>query len=264
MKFMLDKQFVLPLIASASALTFGSIFFISSWQYSEQWHEVLFSAFIVSSLILFVALRFKYKQLIMLIVMCLISILFYANLKFDWRKEYVLASNSGVHFAMGEYIDRYPLFEEHILPSLFNSPRWVDFNDDCLTPVLKHTPASRSCKSIQLIERKYGFNVQTLINRHYKKMKNTATGLEKGRIKNKEQLLSCIQEKKCVQIPLLPAGVNLEKFDAKSDDYLTIRTQFWSIINERKISPDNCEFMTLCRAMRDLGVVAIKKPNTDI
>lgn len=261
---MLDKQLVLPLIASASVLTFGSIFFISSWQYSEQWHEILFSAFIVLSLILFVTLRFKYKQLVMLVLMCLISILLYANLKFDWRKEYVLASNSGVHFAMGEYIDRYPLFEEHILPSLFNSPRWVDFNDDCLTPALKHIPANRSCKSIQLIERKYGFNVQTLINRQYKKMKDTASSLEKGKIKRKEQLLSCIKEKKCAKIPLLPAGVDIEKFDEKSDDYLTIRTQFWSLINERKISPENCEFMTLCRAMRDLEAIAIKKPNTNI
>jgi hypothetical protein len=264
MKLTLDKSLIAPLVISLTSLIIGSMFFMSSWEYSEQWHEVLFAAYGVLSLSLFIAFRFKYKQIMIFLIMSMIAILFYSNLKFDWRKEYIVASKSGVYFTMDPYIERYPLFEEHIFSWALDVPHWVDFNDECVAPALKRQGVSRTCKSVQLIENKYGFNVEDLINTHYRHMKSTAKSLESGRIKTKGHLLGCIKEKKCAAIPLLPASVDVENFDTKSNDYITIRTQFWSLINDDEISPENCEFMTLCRAMRNIGTIAIKKPNNDI
>lgn len=264
MKLLLDKQLIFSLVISISALIVGSIFFISSWRYSEQWHEILFAGYAIASLALFIALRFKYKQTVTFLIMFMIATLFYSNLKFNWRKEYIIASQSEIYFTMDPYIERYPLFEEHVFPWLLGVPHWIDFNDECVTPALKGESVNRTCRSVQLIENKYGFNVQDLINTHYRKMQNTAKSLEKGRIKTKAHLLNCIKAKNCTTIPLLPAGVDVENFDEESNDYATIRTQFWSLINDKKISPENCEFMTLCRAMRNIGAIAIKKPNGDI
>lgn len=261
MSITLDKALFSSILISASVLIAGCVFFISSWAYSEQWHEILFSVYAACSAGLFFTLRSKYKQLTIFLALILIFTVAYANLKFEWRKEYIMASKSNVRFELDPYIERYPLFEEHILPSLFGVPQWINFNDDCLRPILKQKPANRSCRSVKLIENRYGFNVEELINMHYKKMQNTAQNLERGKIKNKKQLITCLHSKKCARIPLLPAGVQVEEINEESEDYIDVRRQFWSLINENEISPANCEFMDLCRAMRDIGVIGIKKPN---
>ncbi len=252
----------IPLIASLGVLGYGLYNFLTQWKYSEDGHEYLLIGYVVLTVLIFLTLRLSKFAITGLLFVLLFCTIFYANAKFDWRKSYIVAAEGGKYFALEQYIDAYPTFEQDKFAWLLDEPRWVDFSKECYEPMLNSNNATvmndlgRNCKTVALIQDFYKVDVRDIIRNHYSKMQNTAKQLEKGRFKNKSAFETCIQDKKCTMIPLLPAGVEV---DQQSTDYLDIRRQFWSLINDKKMSVENCNFFEFCRVMTRNEVITLDK-----
>ena len=246
-----------------AVLAYGLFIFLTQWQYSEPGHETMLIGYLVGSVAIFFALRFSKLAIAVVIGVCLFLVTLYAGQKFEWRKTYIQNAQNGNYFALEQYIDTYPSYEDHHFSWITNAPKWVDFSSDCYEPLLKSDDLSETkkslnthCLSAESILSSYNIDVKTMINDHYRKMQNTAKMLEKGRLKNKRRFEGCINDKKCVMIPLLPAGTNVEQ---QSEDYLDIRKQFWSLINDKKMSQANCDFFDLCRVMTGAEIIPFDK-----
>jgi len=246
-----------------AVLGYGLYSFLTQWQYSEAGHEMLLITYLVGAVLVFFALRFSKIGIAVALIICLLPITIYANKKFEWRESYIHSAQKGNYFAMERYIDAYPSFEDHYFNWVTGAPKWVEFSSTCYEPLLKSDNLLETkkglnthCKSASSIQNEYGIDIKTIINDHYRKMQNTAKMLEKGRFKNKRRFEGCINDKKCAMIPLLPAGVEV---DQQSEDYLDIRKQFWSLINDKTISTDNCNFFDFCRVMTNAEIIAFDK-----
>jgi hypothetical protein len=187
-------------------------------------------------------------------------ILFYANLKFDWRKDYV----EGEPFILESYMSEYPTMEQNTFGGLLGEKRWVQFADDCVKPSMGGVAPPPTCRSKQNIIDEYNIDPTDLINNRFKIMKRTAQRIEDGELKTKRAYQQCLMNKTCAIIPLLPANVDPEKIDQQSEDYIETRRMFWSLINDTQISPEICEYIDLCRVLRNSGVVPIEEPDTSI
>ena len=249
------------LIIALSVLGYCLYNFLTQWQYSEAGHEYFLIASVVLSIFVFFALRISRIGLAVFLVICIAAVNFYANKKFEWRENYIENAKSGQYFAFEDYIETYPTFEETKFSWATNTPKWVAFSEECYQPLLNGTaqngknPIGRNCKSSALIFDFYGIDIRGLINNHYRKMQYTATQLEKGRLARKINFEQCIQNKQCAMIPLLPASA--ENITQQSDEYLDIRRQFWSLINDKKMSPENCGFFDLCRTMVQAEIITL-------
>ena len=255
----LKKFLTVGFFIGLASILIGMIFFFSQWNYSETGHQVLLLVFIVLSFILMFTVHFNRANASGLIILCLFLILGYAFAKFEWRKEYILAAQNGNFPAINQHIKKYPTYEEHKFSSFMNSPRWISFSRECFEPALYERPMAENCHSANLIQDHYSININDTINTHYAKMRKTAFMLQKGQLNNQNIYRSCLQSKNCAFIPLLPADANIENISPKSDTHLRVRRQFWSIINNKNIQPEVCEFMDLCRVMNNANVVSIKE-----
>jgi len=252
------------LIVSLAILGYGLYNFLTQWQYSENGHEYLLIAYVVGTVLTFLALRLSRLKLAFTFMAMIACILLYSNTKFDWRANYINDAEKGRYFEMGQYIDQYPTFEEHTFASITGTPKIVDFNTQCYKPLLssKNLNATLAdlnyhCKSSETIRNFYGVDVRNIIQSHYKKMQNTAKQLEKGRLNSKRKFENCIKNKKCVMIPLLPAEAKDVK--QQSEDYIDIRKQFWTLINDKKMSKQNCAFFDFCRVMIESKIINFEK-----
>lgn len=261
MKISIDSSLIIPIIITLMVIIFGTSFFLSNWAYSENGSLELFLSYLVISIILFFTLRNKKHRSSIFIFLIIIFIIAYSNIKFDWRKNYIQDTNDGVYFLLDPYISSYPTLEKHLFSWVSGTPKWIDFTDDCFKPALKNKEIPRKCRSESLIQENYNINITTMVNDYYAKMKSTAKKIERGRIKNKKQLEACLNNKKCAMIPLLPAGV--DEITESSTKYKKTRKMFWSIINDKEISPEVCDYISLCKAMRNTGVIAIKQLETN-
>lgn len=242
------------------ALGYGLYNFLSQWSYSEVGHEYLLIAYAIAAVLMFLALRMSRTGISVFFLIFLVGVTFYANQKFDWRKSYVTAAEKGNYFAMEQYIDKYPTFEDHKFAWFSDTPRWVGFSKDCYEPLLnsENIPKQkigRNCKNATLIKDFYRVDVHQIINTHYRKMQSTAKRLENGKL-NKRKFEACLNNKSCAMIPLLPAGVEV---DQQSEDYMDIRKQFWSVRNDKKMSQPNCDFFDFCRVMTAAEIIAFDK-----
>jgi hypothetical protein len=163
-------------------------------------------------------------------------------------------------------VERYPTFEEHTFAWLLDEPRWVDFAEQCYRPLLNASnmqdakeSINRHCRNEASIRDFYKVDVSDIINDYYRRMVNTAKQIEKERFRTKAQFEQCIKDKKCAMIPLLPEGVEVR---ATSDDYMDIRNQFWSLINDKTMSQENCDYFEFCRVMSDADIYKIPEPRT--
>jgi hypothetical protein len=258
-----DKNVLILSIALAVlALVGGVTFLLSQWEYYEEGQGIIIIAYAISCLLLFFVVRFAKIILIIIVLALMGSIMYYAQMKFDWRKAYIQDATNGRHFIMEPYIKEYPLYEEHALGSLWGTQQWVAFAEDCVRPGSRNHATPAVCRSNYSIQDKYNIDPVSLINTEYKKMKRTAERIEQGKMKNKREYQRCLNNKTCSIIPLLPANVDPNSIDRQSQDHLLTRRMFWSLINDQNISPEICEFMDLCRAMRNTGVMPIEKPDS--
>lgn len=250
-RFNLTSSLPVSLALGLCLVGYGFYMFLSQWAYSEAGHEYLLAAYILCSIVVFFSLRMSKIGSAIFFVMILFFIIFYSNQKFEWRKSYIQDAAAGQYFPLEQYIESYPIYEQQTFPWFFDGPNWVAFSKECYEPFLSGTLAEakksvgRNCQEAELIRDYYGINLITVIKDHYSKMRKTAKQLQKGRFKTKKKFETCIQSKKCVMIPLLPAGA--EDITQQSKQYLDIRKQFWSLINDDKISVQNCNFFDICR-----------------
>lgn len=257
-----DKKILLISIAvSMLALILGAIQLLGQWEYYEEGQGILLGIYAFGCFILFFALRFTKVSQIVASVALLGLILFYANVKFDWRKTYIDNAQNGNPFILEPYITQYPTLEENTFGFLWNEPQWVAFANTCVKPAIAGAPVEKVCRSNQSINDEFDINPTTLINTHYKKMQRTAQRIQDGDLKTKNAYQRCLMNKTCAIIPLLPVGVDAEKIDQQSTDHLKTRRMFWSLINDKEISPEICEYIDLCRGLRDIGVMPIIKPD---
>lgn len=261
-KFLAKQKLIIPLSLLVVALVFGLFFFFSQWQYSEDGHETLLLIYVGLSLGLLVTSRFLGMRASVIVCLLMGLLCFYGQMKFEWRHSYIAAAQAGNYFALAPYISSYPTYEDHLLANYQNKPKYVAFNNDCFVPSLNNQPTDDKCQSLSLIENNYNIDVRSMINSYYSKMRTTAESIQNNAFPVKSAFENCINKKRCAIVPLLPASAgNIEQ---QSDEYLDIRKQFWSLIEDEEISPENCEFMDLCRAMRNIGVIAVAEPSSDI
>lgn len=254
------KVLILSIAVSILSLIGGVSHLLGRWEYYESGQGILLIIYILGCFILFFAVRFIKVMQILAAFLLLGLIIFYANQKFDWREEYISNAMKGDHFILQEYIDQYPTMEEYNFGWLWSEPRWVHFARECVEPGMNKRNVEPACRSAGGILEEYHIDIQSVINQQFKKMQSTAQKIERGQLKDKRQYQNCLDQKQCAFIPLLPANVDPEQVKRESEDYLVIRQTFWSLVNDREISPNVCEYMLLCRVMRDLSVIPIAKP----
>ncbi|HEY8963700.1 MAG TPA: hypothetical protein VIN59_04470, partial [Alphaproteobacteria bacterium] len=221
---------------------------------AEDGHNTVLTVYIVACLVLFVALR---KMSVVLIALCLLVMLgsqVYASQKFDWRQAYIENAIAGKPFPLEEMITTYPTFEQHMFKFL-KAPDWVRFNSECIQPALNNLPGNADCKTPEAIMLRYNIDILESMRQLTAKMQNTAKLLESGQMAKRSQYVDCIAQKNCVSIPLLPKGVDAEKMDPMSKDYLEIRQAFWSLIKDKKMSKETCNLTPMCRALVNLNIV---------
>jgi len=256
------KILIISLTVTLLFLIGGVKHFLGQWQYSEPGHGILVITYMLVCSVLFFAMRFIKVMQIILTILLLFLVIFYANKKFAWRQDYISVAKKGQPFILEEYIASYPTMEEHSFGWLWGEPAWVRFANDCVAPVLEgYTNVPSACINESTILKEYNIDIKATINQHLKKMQNTARRIEDGQLKDKRQYQTCLQQKQCAIIPLLPARVDPESIDRDSDAFLDVRQAFWSLINDKEITPSACHAMKLCRAMRDLSVISIGKPD---
>ena len=250
------KRLLTPgLYISVTALIIGLAFFWTQWAYSEDGHLILIYLYISGCFALLLMLNFGRAYLSGLTAVFLIVILGYAFVKFEWRRDYINQADKGYFPALERYIDHYPTFEENFFAGMIGSPRWIDFSEDCYHAALAERSLIPQCRSTTAIEKNYNIDLNNVINTHYAKMRKTANMLQKGQLSNKNIYRSCLQSKQCAFIPLLPAEADLNDNNA----YLDVRRQFWSIINNKTIQPEVCNFVDLCRVMSKASVIRIEQ-----
>lgn len=251
------------LTAGLLVLAYGLYNFLTQWQFSEDGHSYLLIGYSVLSMLVFLCLRLSKSGFAIACIIGAICVLLYANQKFDWRSSYILDAQSGRYFAMEQYIDAYPTFEQSYFAWFSGAPRWVDFSNDCYQPLLNSDNMSlavknigRHCKSTAAIQDFYRVDIRSIIKSYYNKMQSTAKLLEKGRLDTKPKFEKCIINKKCAMIPLLPAGSTAKQ---QSDEHLEIRKQFWSVRNDKHMSQQNCDFFDFCRIMVKAKIIKFDK-----
>lgn len=255
------KVLILSITASLLSLFGGVTHMLSQWQYYEPGQGILLSIYVLGCLVLFFALRFIKVTQILAAFLLLGLIIFYSNQKFEWRKSYIQNAFKGQPFLLEEYITQYPTMEEHSFGWLWGAQSWIQFAEDCVRPALtRANPANPACRSEAGILDEYKIDVKEAINAHFRKMQSTARRIEEGQLSDKNQYQNCLRQKQCAMIPLLPANVDAEALSRDSQDYIDIRQAFWSLINDTTLSPAVCEYMLLCRAMRNSSIVPIPLP----
>jgi hypothetical protein len=252
------KKFITPAVLTGlAAIVIGLLFYFAQWHYSEDGHETLLGFYIVLCIFLALALQFRKKSLVIFIAVLIVLNFTYAYLKFDWRKDYIQNAENGQFPAINQYIDEFPSFEEHYFASLFDTPRWAAFSKECFEPALDNMPMAQECMSANLIADNYGIDISSVIDSHYEKMKRTAQMVQSGSIVNANFYRNCLNSRNCAFIPLLPAQVEASTLNMESETFVTIRRQFWSIVEDDTIQPIVCDFVDLCRVMRDANVIVL-------
>lgn len=241
-------------LTTVGALAIGFGAFYMRYAYAEDGHNLLAIGYLIACILLFFGVR-MYNILILIIAVAACGgIQMYAMKKFDWRQGYIDLANMGQPFFLEEFIERYPTFEEHNFKFL-KAPDWVRFNDECVQPALLNQVVLPRCTTFDLINRYYNIEMQPVMNIYYGKMRKTAKMVQEGKLKKRSEYAQCIANKSCATIPLLPKGVDAEKLDPTSRDFIGIRQAFWSLINDKKMSQEVCALTPVCRALVNMKVV---------
>lgn len=251
------KLSIIALVSTLAIAGVGLASFYTRYPYAENGHNYLAMAYIGACFFLFYGIRLWKPKLLIVAVAVLVGSYAYATKKFDWREDYIKMAEMGQPFALEEYIDAYPTFEQHTFKFL-KAPDWVGFNDDCVQPALVGQVIPPKCGGLELIQEHYNIDMMSVMSIHASKMRATAKKIEAGEMQKRTSYAECIARKECATIPLLPKGVDAEKLDPNSQDYIGIRQAFWSLVNDKKMSQQACALNMMCRAL-----VAMKAINSD-
>ncbi len=249
-----NKSFTAAIVAGLVG-AIGLFFFVKDWAYFEAGQMLLIVVFIVLAAGVFFSLRSVRTGTAILLIMLAIVTIFFSQQKYAWRKAYMLSAKSGNPFIFEPYIDSYPSYEQYILAPILKRPDWVRYERECAEPLAQDLKPPASCKSLTQIKAVYNIDMNKVMQDYRARMSQTAKRVQKGQIKKKNQYQACIATKQCAEIPLLPPDVDADKIDPNSTDYLEVRRPFWQLINNNDISPEICNFMTLCRILLQSGAM---------
>lgn len=245
---------VLSLVIALVAAVAGLYLFLSRYQYAEVGHDYLVMGYVASCFILFFAVRLWNIPLFVIAVLVLGGVQTYSQLKFSWRENYIESAKAGKPFALEEYIDKYPTYEEHVF-RILKAPDWVRFNEDCVQPALAASPVKSQCATLESINDTYNLDVKRTMVSHYARMRSTAKQIQAGKLSKRSAYVTCLAAKTCATIPLLPKNVDANKVDPTSRDYIEVRTAFWSLINDKRMSSEVCNLNPLCKSLVAMNAV---------
>lgn len=122
--------------------------------------------------------------------------------------------------------------------------------------VLPDTPTDPACRDKAAIRDAWGIDIDQLIERRRVLMVSTVRRMAGGEITKRGVYESCIAAGECAPVPVLPDHVDAAAI-ASTTDYLETRKAFWQLAEDSPLTPEICNFMDICRAMRAAGVVTI-------
>lgn len=230
----------------------GLYVFFRDMEYIEKGHTPIILGYCVMCGLFYVCFRSWRVGLSGICVFTMIFLLGFGVQKFNWRKEYV---ESRTAFFLEEYITEYPSLEQHIMVSYFSGEDWVGFSRNCAEPAMQGQKIPGDCASAELIQKNYGIDVKKVVKDYFGKMKKTAQKIEKGQMKTAKQYQDCVADKSCAIVPMLPKGVDPEEIDPNSGDFIDVRKAFWSVVNDKDVTPEVCEYIKLCKVLVNLKVI---------
>ncbi len=249
---------IVSLVIAVAAAAVGGIYLLSRYEYVEPGHDYLVMGYVAACFVLFFGIRLWNIPLFVIALLAMGGVQTYANLKFDWREEYIESAKAGRPFALEEYIDKYPTYEEHLF-KILEAPDWVGFNEDCVQPALANKPMAGQCGTLDTITEYYHIDIKSTMTAYYARMKNTAKQIQAGKLNKRSAYITCLAAKTCATIPLLPKGVDANKIDPTGRDYIEVREAFWSIVNDKRMSASACNLTTLCKALVTMRAVDPKR-----
>lgn len=227
--------------------------YATSIAYADDGHVYFAPAFLVLLIAAVFLLRSGGALLSGLAVIACVSSMFCIYQKINWQKNYDALQRSGTPFIYHSYIDRYPYWEEYMFPSIMKKPDWIRFTEDCTDPILAGREVGPHCSSLADIRSKYYIDARTIMYSYFRRMQQTAKRIDRKEIETLPQYQVCIDRKRCAEVPLLPDGVRAAAVDRQSEDYLDIRKPFWHLVDKQEITPEVCDFMTLCKVLFTTG-----------
>lgn len=249
---------VISLVISLAVAGVGAVYLLSRYNYAEAGHDYLVMGYVAACFVLFFGIRLWNIPLFVIALLALIGVQTYANLKFDWRQNYIQSAEAGRPFPLEEYIEVYPTYEKYLF-RILEAPDWVRFNEDCVQPALANKPMAGQCGSLDTITEYYHIDIKRTMSTHYARMKSTAKQIQNGKLNKRSAYAQCLKAKTCATIPLLPKGVDANNIDPTGRDYIEVREAFWSIINDKRMSAATCNQTTLCKALVTMRAVDIKR-----
>lgn len=253
-KFRDNMRNVLSWVVLALFLVVGVFAYLGRYAYAEDGHNWYLFFYIIACGGLFIGVRRFNIGLIVAMLVLAFGLQMFANQKFNWRYEYVTNAVAGNPFALSEFIHEYPTYEEYLM-RFMGDPDWVRLNRDYIQPALNDAPVGPHCATTDSIYVYYNIDIIDEMRRYANRMRQTAKQLDEGKLKRRQEYQDCIQRRSCATIPLLPKGVDAEQIDPMSQDYLDIRQAYWSLVNDKTLSPEVCTLTPMCKAMVKMGLV---------
>ncbi len=251
-----DKKLArFSVILAVMFLLGGLITFFKDIEYIERGHPAIIMAYVVMCGVFYIAFRSWRVGLSAVCVFAMIFLLAFGVQKYHWRKDYV---DGRTQFYLEEYIKEYPSLEQYLMASYFGGENWVGFTKNCVDPVMQSMQAAKvpgDCASAELIKKNYGVDVKQAVKDYFAKMKQTAQRIESGKMKTAKQYQDCVADKSCAVVPMLPKGVDPEEINPNSGDFIDVRKAFWSVMNDKTVSPEVCEYIKLCKVLVKMNIV---------
>ena len=129
------------------------------------------------------------------------------------------------------------------------------FEKTCGAPADVGRAIPDECKTTDAINATFGINLMQEIERIHVRMVSTARRIESGELSDPAKYDACVAEELCAPVPLLPADVDVAALDPQSTDYLTERTAFWGLVEDRALGREVCQFIRPCDIAMKTGAM---------
>lgn len=254
----INKRKKVAVVSALLLLAAGMFLFITYRNFLDMGHIPLAVGYLILVIAVYVSLN---KARIIPALLCLAlagGVLFLSLVKVQWSKDYLKSLTTRQAFILEDYIERYPTFEEYYFAGFLGVPDWVRFSRDCVEKALNKQPVAQNCRTADSIRDAYNIDIQKEINHFMGRMQSTAIKVKDGGITSGQQYQSCIAQRNCAPIPLLPENVDAEKISVRSKEYAEVRRAFWDLVEKKGLTKDICLSMLLCKAMNITGAVAFQ------
>ncbi len=214
---------------------------------------ILFYGFSVGGIFLFTK-KSKIPQVVISFVVAMIMIAV-VNVKIGWSNDYYSRTEP---FIFSDHIDEYPTWERQFMISMTGQPDWVNFAKGCADSGAKGKRLADVCADKKLIRKKYNINIDEELNAYLKRMQYTVVLINKYGEMPKRKYISCIKKRDCAEIPLLSNPEEYpEEIEPTEGQAAAISRAYWALVEKSPLTPELCEYITLCKVMRKTGAVQL-------